>query len=96
MYILVDEVGDLEFSSWRERELLKVSENLVVELVIPDIGETSETGIGWLFDDSRCLSTRVYCENPEVARISNLLAECSVSTRVCELHDIRGFIEVIS
>lgn len=94
--ILVDEVSDLEFSAWREWELLEVSENLVIELVVPDIREIPHIWIKGLLDDSSGLAACIHGENPEVTRIGYLLAEGTISSEFRETHDVRRFIEVVS
>ncbi len=92
----MNKISNLSFSSWGEGESLEVSENLIIELMVPNIREISKSWIFRLFDDSCGFSCGVSCENSEITWFLDLLAEGCVSFTFCETHDIICCIEIIS
>lgn len=92
----MDEVSDLHFSSFRERDITKHREDGTIELMYSYICEISERYICRFFDDSCGFSVTVTGENPEILRLIDCLHESCISLDPRQLQYITRVIEVIS
>ena len=95
-YIDVDKVCDLELTSGREGNGSELLEYGIIELMISDIGEISDSGVCRFFYETCSFSCRIYREYPKILRYIHSLTESTISYYLRKIHDVSTIIEVIS
>jgi len=95
-YVLMDEISNLDFSTWGKGDFFEIIEYAVIEAMISDVCKVSDSSICWFFDDSCGFSCGILREYSEILWMIDGFAEGSISSMIRELSYIFCIIDVIS